>query len=384
MARSQQTDCVHAGADDLHRGAAVMPVYGCTVFELTDGVAYRDIRYPRLSNTPNHVAVAARVAALEGAEAGLVTASGMAAITTTLFEVLARGGHLIATHSAYGGSYHFAAHDLPDFGMSASFVDANQAHTWEAALEPHTRAIYVEAIDNPTTRVPDHEAVIAFARQHGLLAIVDSTFATPINFQPLALGYDIAIHSATKYLNGHSDLAAGAIASSRELIDRIRGRLNHFGGSLPAQGCALLERGLKTLPLRVAQQNKTALALATVLEAHPGVQRVHYPGLASHPDHDRATRLFSGFGGMLAIELTGGAAAAIRLVERLSIPIYAASLGGPETLVVRPAASSHLDMTPEERLAAGVTDGLLRISCGLEGTADLIDDFTAALQVSER
>jgi cystathionine gamma-synthase/cystathionine gamma-lyase/cystathionine beta-lyase len=380
MTDSIDTCAVHAGAEHSLDGAAVTPVFGCTVFELDDPVAsYADIRYPRLGNTRNHRAVTTKIAALEGSEAALVTASGMAAITTVLLDVLAGGGHLLASRRLYGGTQAFVHHHLPDFGMSATAIDTHRPEGWSAALKSRTRAIYVESIENPTCGIPDHGGIVAFAREHGLISIIDNTFATPVNFRPLELGYDLVVHSATKYLNGHSDLVAGAAAGSRQRLASIQHRLGQLGASLPPQACALLERGLKTLPLRMARHNANAQALARLLASDPAVRAVHYPGLPEHPDHARAQRWLAGSGGVLAFELRGGREDARALVAALRLPTYAPSLGGPETLIVRPAGSSHLSMSPAERAAAGISEGLLRVSVGLEAEADLLEDFRSGL-----
>ncbi|HEV2285595.1 MAG TPA: aminotransferase class I/II-fold pyridoxal phosphate-dependent enzyme [Steroidobacteraceae bacterium] len=375
-----ETQVVHAG-DPRPRidGAIEMPIFQSATFEYRGEARYDDVRYLRLNNSPNHLALHAKLAALEGAQAALVTASGMAAITTTLLTVLCAGDHLLAQSGLYGGTHDFVTREFAGLGLSAGFIDADRPDTWKAQLKPNTRAIYVEAMTNPLLQVADLAAVVEFARAHGLVTLIDNTFASPVNFRPIAAGFDLALHSATKYLNGHSDIVAGAVIGRSDLIERIRHKANHLGGTLDPHAAFLLNRGLKTLVLRVRYQNDSTLRLAQFLEAHPAVTRVHYAGLASHPRHERARRLFTGFGGVLSFELQGGAARADEFASRVRIPAVAPSLGGVHTLLTRPATTSHSGLTREDRLRLGITDGLLRLSVGIESTDDLIEDFTQAL-----
>jgi len=378
--RRLETQVVHAG-DPRPRidGAVEMPIFQSATFEYRGEARYDDVRYLRLNNSPNHLALHAKLAALEGAQAALVTASGMAAITTTLLTVLSAGDHLLAQSCLYGGTHDFVTREFAGLGLSAGFIDADRPDTWEAQLKPNTRAIYVEAMTNPLLEVADLAAVVEFARAHGLVTLIDNTFASPVNFRPIAAGFDLALHSATKYLNGHSDIVAGAVIGRGDLIERIRHKANHLGGTLDPHAAFLLNRGLKTLVLRVRYQNDSTLRLARFLEAHPAVTAVHYAGLASHPRHERARRLFAGFGGVLSFELQGGAARADEFASRVRIPAVAPSLGGVHTLLTRPATTSHSGLTREDRLRLGISDGLLRLSVGIESTEDLIEDFTQAL-----
>lgn len=375
------TKLVHAGEPSPRpAGAVAHPIYQSATFEGVGGeVSYHDIRYARLSNTPSHFVLHDKLAVLENAEAALVTSSGMSAITTSLLTVLKAGDHVLAHKSLYGGTYDFFTHDFKAMGLAYDFIDATRPEEWNAKLRPNTRAIYVETLTNPLLEVPDHREVVRFAREHGLVSLIDNTFASPINFRPLEHGYDISLHSATKYLNGHTDLIAGAVMGSREMVEKIRLKLNHLGGSLDPHACFLLHRGLKTLGLRVRQQNENALAVARALEGNPAVARVNYPGLEGHPQHARARELFDGFGGMLSLELKGGLDAARSFLDGVQLAIKAPSLGSVETLISRPAAMSHAGLSAEERVSAGVSEGLLRISVGIESAEDLIDDFTAAL-----
>lgn len=375
------TNLVHAGRPLPNiEGAVVNPIFQSANYLMGQESDYGQVRYIRLNNSPNHLVLHARLAAIEGTEAALVTASGMAAITSTVLAFVRSGEHVLAHESLYGGAQGWFQHDAPRVGISCTFVDARDVATgaWEAALRPNTRLFYVEGITNPLMQVLDLEAVVRFARQHGLLAVIDNTIPTPVNFRPAAMGFDVVVHSATKYLNGHSDIVAGAVAGSKEHVDRVRGVLNHLGGSLDPHACFLLERGLKTLALRIERQNETALAIARFLAGHPKVRRVHYPGLETDPGHQRAQRWFRGSGGMVSFA-THTAAQASRFLERVRIPLHAASLGSVESLVVRPSRSSHLDFTPEERQAMGVTDDLVRVSAGIESAAELLADFEQAL-----
>jgi cystathionine gamma-synthase/cystathionine gamma-lyase/cystathionine beta-lyase len=378
-----ETLAVHSGEQRPGpEGSVVFPIYQGTVFTCEDGTDYNDIRYLRLSSTPSQQYLHRKLAALEGAEAALATSSGMAAVTSCLLTFLKSGDHVIAGDTLYGGTHSFLKTDAPGLGIACTFVDANKPGTWTAAARPSTRVILVETITNPTMRVAPLDEVVRFAREHRLVSIVDNTFATPVNFRPIALGFDLAFHSATKYLNGHSDLVAGCVVGSREMVEKVRRTLNHYGGCLDPHAGFLLARGMKTLALRVKAQNGNGLALAGMLAAHPKVAAVNYPGLESHPDHKHARALLSGFGGMLSLRLKGGTQAVDRFVAALAIPFHAPSLGGVETLVVRPAMTSHAGMKKEEREAIGVTDDLVRVSCGIEAAEDLVDDFRQALDRS--
>jgi cystathionine beta-lyase/cystathionine gamma-synthase len=379
--RGLETRAIHAGRiQPPVEGACVLPIFQSAVWEhVAEDASYHNLRYPRLSNLPNHLVLGRRLASLEGGEAGLVAASGMAAISTAILTALGENGHLLIQDRLYGGTHAFVVHDLAACGQRYDFVSQEDPRAWEARLRPNTRAIYFEAMTNPLLRVADHRAVVAFAREHGLVSLIDSTFASPVLFRPLELGYDVVLHSCTKYLNGHNDLVAGAVIGSTDHVSRIKSRLDHLGGSLDPHACFLLERGLKTLVLRVERQCENALALARCLAAHPAVAEVHYPGLAAHPDHGRARELFAGFGGVLSFVPRGGLEAARRLVARLELPTNGPSLGGVETLVTRPATTSHRSLTPEERARLGIDDALIRVSVGIETIDDLTRDFEQAL-----
>jgi cystathionine beta-lyase/cystathionine gamma-synthase len=375
------TKLIHAGEPEPRiEGAVAMPVFQSVLYEGAKTTGYHDIPYIRLNNTPNHHVLHAKLAALEGAEAALVTASGMAAITTSLLTVLSAGDHLLAHASLYGGTHDFITQDLPNFGISYDFIDADDPGSWERHLKGTTRAVYVETMTNPLLEVVDLAAVPRFAREHGLVSLIDNTFASPVNFRPPEHGYDLSLHSCTKYLNGHSDITAGAVIGRADLVEDVRHKLNHLGGSLDPHSCFLLHRGMKTLALRVRHQNESALRIARFLEEAPGVTKVNYPGLPSHPRHARACELFAGCGGVLSFELDGGEEAAARFIERTEIPRKTVSLGGVESLITRPALSSHAGVSPEDRRRLGITDSLVRLAVGIEAVEDLIDDLDRALR----
>lgn len=333
--------------------------------------------YTRYGN-PTLAVAEAKIAALEGAEAALVTASGMAAISSALLAVLSSGDEVIAVRQIYGGTYRLMRDILPRLGIRVSYVETDLAGA-EALVRPRTRALYIETPTNPTLRLVDLRKAAALARKHNLASLIDNTFASPFLQNPLAFGFDIVMHSATKYLGGHSDLIGGVIAGSQEWIDRARQMVIHLGGSMDPEAGYLLDRGLKTLALRVERQCETAMTIARFLARHPRVARVHYPGLKSHPDHALAARQMRGFGGMLAFDLKGGLAAAARFCDRVRIFRLAASLGGTESLLVLPIYTSHHGLTREELSRAGVGPGTVRVSVGLEDAADLLADLRQAL-----
>ncbi|HEX3492794.1 MAG TPA: PLP-dependent transferase [Streptosporangiaceae bacterium] len=377
---SMDTLAVHGGERRPGpEGSVVYPIYQGTVYSIEPGTEYHDIPYLRLNSTPSQRYLHDKLAVLEGAQAAVATASGMAAITTTLLSVLRAGDHLLASDCLYGGTHDFLTGHAEDLGWRYSFVDVHRPETWAAARTPQTRVFLTETITNPLMRVGLLRDIADFARREGLLSVIDNTFASPVNFRPLPAGFDLCVHSATKYLGGHSDLVAGAVMGRADLIDRVRRTLNLYGGSLDPHTGFLLARGIKTLALRVRAQNANALALASFLAGHPQVAAVNYPGLTAHPDHRHAAELLSGFGGMLSLRLRGGEAAAQALLEALRLPYVAPSLGGVETLITRPATSSHAGMSPDDLDRLGITPDLIRVSCGIEAAEDLIADFDQAL-----
>lgn len=379
------TKVIHAGEPSPRiAGAVITPIFQSAMFETTGEANYHDVRYIRLNNTPNHLALHEKLAALESAEAALVTGSGMAAVSTTLLTVLSAGDHLLAQDCLYGGTHDLLTKDFAAFGLSYDFIDGDDPTSWKRKLRPNTKAIYVESMSNPLLQVGDLKAVSWFAKENDLISIIDNTFASPVNFRPLEWGFDLSLHSATKYLNGHSDIVAGVVLGRAALVTKVTHKLNHLGGSLDPHAAFLLHRGLKTLAVRVRYQNESALKIAQFLQQHPAVAKVNYPGLTSHPRHARARELFDGFSGMLSFEVRGGVEAAERFMRKTTLPIIAPSLGGIETLMTRPATTSHAGMSVEDRQRLGITDGLIRLSVGIEATEDLIEDFDRALADRQR
>ncbi len=390
-----ETKLIHAGEPEPRiSGAVTMPIYQTAMFEYAGETSYHDLKYIRLNNTPNHVALHQKLAALENAEAALVTSSGMAAISTALLTVLSAGDHLLAQNCLYGGTHDFVNRDLPAFGIEFDFIDAADPDSWKSKLRPNTKAIYVETMTNPLIEVGELQAVPKFAQAHGLVSLIDNTFASPINFRPAEWGFDLSLHSCTKYLNGHNDIVAGAVIGRAELIEKITHKLNHLGGSLDPHACFLLHRGMKTLAVRMKQHNESALKIAQFLERHPKISKVNYPGLESHPGHKRAKEMFDGFSGMLSFELSGtrpaqagdplrgkeDLRAAEQFMKKVTLPTIAPSLGGVESLLTRPAITSHAGLSPEDRHKLGITDGLIRMSVGIEATEDILEDFEQALR----
>ena len=382
--REIDTKLIHAGEPKPSiLGAVSIPIFQSSTFEYAGQESYHDLRYIRLNNTPNHVALHEKLAALENGEAAVVCASGMAAISTALLALLSAGDHFPAQDCLYGGTHDLITRDLPSWGISSDFICGKDPDLWKKLLRSNTRAVYVESITNPLMQVADLKAIVEFAREHRLYSIIDNTFTSPINFRPLEHNFDLSIHSCSKYLNGHSDIVAGAVIGRQELITKITHKLNHLGGTLDPHACFLLHRGVKTLAVRVRQQNASALEIARFLESRPEVERVHYPGLDSHPQHIRARELFDGFGGMLSFELKGDVELAERFMRNTTIPICAPSLGGVESLITRPVTTSHACLSAEECKRVGISDTLIRLSVGLEATADIVSDFDQALRSTE-
>ena len=372
------TTAVHAGEPPVLPGEPVVNpiVLSSTFHSEHDGAG--EVRYSRYGNAPNQQAVEARIAALEHAEDVVVFGSGMAAMASALLAYLQAGDHVVATEAIYGGTRTLLSKELARLGIETTYVDF---HTpgWESAMRPNTRVVLGEWPSNPLVRVSDPRPIADAAHAAGAVLIVDATFASPINFRPLEHGADLVMHSATKYLAGHSDVTGGVVAGSRERTAPVRERAKVWGGMLDGHAAWLLERGIKTLSLRMERHNRNGVEVARWAEAHPGVARVHHPSLASHPDHEVAARLLNGFGGMLGIEVRGGGPAAAAFVRALKLAKLAPSLGGVETLVSEPRYTSHAAMTPEQREANGLRDGFVRISLGIEDTADLIADLDQAL-----
>lgn len=376
-----ETKLIHSGEPEPRiLGAVSLPIFQTAMFEYAGEESYHEIRYIRLNNSPNHLALHQKLAAIENAEAALVAASGMAAITTTLLTVMSAGDHLLAQDCLYGGTHDFLTKDFAGFGLDFDFINGDDPDSWKSKLRPNTKAIYVEAMSNPLLQVSDLKAASAFAKENGLVSLIDNTFPSPINFRPAEWGFDVSLHSCTKYLNGHSDIVGGACIGRADLIEKITHKLNHLGGSMDPHAAFLLHRGMKTLALRVRCQNESAMKIARFLEEHPAIAKVNYPGLESHSGHQRARELFDGFSGMLSFEIKGGVDAAERFMQRARLPIVAPSLGGVESLLTRPATTSHSGMSREDRNRLGITDSLVRMSVGIEATEEIIEDLDQALR----
>ena len=338
-----------------------------------------DVLYSRYGNNPTQVALARKYALLEGAEEAIFVASGMGATALAHLAVLRPGDHLVSSSWIYGGTQHLFDQELTRFGIEVTYVAPDKPRGWRRAVRKATRAIFVETPTNPLMRVVDLGPVSQVAREFGLALLVDATFASPINFRPLEHGADVAITSATKYLNGHSDVIAGALAGSAPLVEEVNRLMRLWGQAIDPHAAWLVDRGLRTLALRMERHNANGLAVARWAEAHPAIARVHYPGLASHPDHAHACATLAGFGGMVGLELAGGAPAVERMLHRLVLVTHAPSLAGVETLVSEPRLTSHRGLSPEERAELGIPDGFLRLSCGIEDADDIIADLDQAL-----
>ena len=372
----QLTKCVHSGGYvDEAVGGVTTPIYTSSSFKFSDG----NICYPRYYNIPTQKAAADKLAALENGEAALILSSGMAAVTSALLAHLGQGDHALIQSDVYGGTYHFVASEFERFGIELTLVSSQDVKDFDALVRSNTNLLYVETPSNPLLKVVDLQAVAELGRRRNLTTVIDNTFASPINQTPLDLGIDVVIHSGTKYLGGHSDLCCGAVVSGARTMARIAETAINHGSVLGAFECYRLERSLKTLGLRVRQQNQNAMALAEYLSGHPGVLKVNYPGLPGHPGHETAKKQMTGFGGMLSVQLAGSFEDARRVVDRLKLAHHAVSLGGVESLVCFPTLTSHEKMPKEEREAQGITDTLVRVSAGIEAPEDLIEDFRQAL-----
>lgn len=373
MRYSKLTKSVHVGSvgDPLY-GGVVNPIYTSSAYDYETG-----IRYPRYFNTPNQNAVVEKMAALENGQDGLLFSSGMAAIMTSLFAMVKQGDHILFQNDLYGGTHHAALTELNRYGISYTMVDADDLTAFEKAIQKNTKVIYIETPSNPLLKITDIAAVAKLARKHSITTIIDNTFASPVNQNPIDFGIDIVTHSGTKYIGGHSDLCCGVVVTTKKLTEKIKSSALHFGGSLDAQTSYLVERSLKTIVLRVKQQNKNALALANFLSAESKIGRVYYPGLKDHPLHKVAKRQMpGGFGGMLSFEVKGDPE---RFLKRLKLIRKAVSLGGVESTITSPVKTSHAKLSAAERAKVGITDKLVRLSVGIEEAEDLINDIQQAL-----
>lgn len=369
------TQAVRAGnRHTANMGGLNTPLQASSAIEYLDDT---EVRYPRYFNTLNHDVVADKMSALECSEAGLVLSSGMAAIASILFGILDQGEHVIFTEGLYGGTHALISSELKRFGITHTFTDAS-IESIDAACTPDTRMIYVESPGNPLMNVVDIAAIARLAKARGLITVIDNTFASPILQNPIALGFDLVMHSGTKYLGGHSDLICGTVNGPADLVGKVRHHAVNHGGCLNAQDCYLLERSLKTLDVRVTRQSENAMAVAQQLQQSEMIKKVYYPGLKSHAGHAIARRQMSGFGGMLSFVLTETIEPLVYL-RCLKMVNCAVSLGGVETTICQPVATSHQKMPEPERLRLGITDGLLRLSIGIENKDDIIADLIQAL-----
>jgi len=372
----KHTICVHTGTrkDQASRGLNT-PIHPSSSFEYLD---VPENIYPRYYNTPNQKAVTEKLCALEGAEDGLLFSSGMAAISSVLLAFLSSGDHAVIQRDIYGGTHHFITADFDRFRIEYSFVP-NQSEDIAAAVRPNTRLIFIESPSNPLLLITDIAAAAEIGRDRNIVTAIDNTFASPINQNPLAMGIDVVVHSATKYLGGHSDLCCGVAVGKAAPVRRIKEAAINLGGSMNALTCYLLERSLKTLSVRVERQNANAMAVAEFLVRHPAIRRVNYPGLETHPGYAIARKQMWGFGGMLSFEVKDTQVTADQFLRRLKLVTPALSLGGVETIICAPAATSHVKLTPAERAELGITDGLLRLSVGIEDADDIMADLAQAL-----
>ena len=370
------TICTHVGEiKDTQFGEAISPIF------MTSSYPFMDVdvkRYPRYFNTPNQESVAIKIAALEHAEAAMPFASGMAAISTTLLAFLQQGDHVVFQNEIYGGAFNFVVEEFDKFGIEYTFTKGVAVTDFESEIKENTKVIYIETPSNPLLSITDVVAVADLAKKHGLISMIDNTFASPVNQIPIDLGIDIVLHSATKYLGGHSDICAGAVASTNENINIIFQKAKNLGGNMSDFMCYLLERSIKTLGLRVKQHNVNALAMAEYLEDHKAIKKVYYPGLASHPNHSIAKAQMKGFGGMLSFELNDGLDA-VAFQKALTMIKPSLSLAGVESTILLPAVTSHALMGAEARKEQGISDNLLRFSVGIEELEDIIADIEQAV-----
>ena len=374
------TLAIHGAREAHQHGDAVVEPLVQSVNHLQQPGTADGLLYTRYGNTPNAARVQKRLALLEGAEAGLLLSSGMAATACALLALLRPGDHLLASQYIYGGTYRLFMEEFVRMGIQVQLVDPWEPRVWRKHIRKETRAIFLETPVNPTCRVLDLRPISFLTRNSGIALVVDSTFASPVNFRPLEHGADVVIHSATKYLNGHHDVLMGAVLGSEPYIEEVLQKEMLWGQTPDPFACWLLERGLKTLDVRVQRANESALQIAQWAEKRKEIVQVHYPGLKSHPDHEVAKEVLDGFGGMLALELKGGGKAADRFLKRLKVITHAPSLGGVDSLVSEPRYTSHAKMTSAQRAAIGIPDGFLRFSIGLEAATDLIADLEQALK----
>ena len=382
--RKFSTNAVHAGTQHIE-GAVNTPIFQSSTYYLTDeryagwaAGAQHTLLYSRLSSV-NSAAVVEKICALEGAEDGELFASGMAAISTTLMGLLSQGDHIVASSDVYGGTYGLMTEELPRFGISTTMADMQDPSSYEAAIQENTKMLYIETITNPVLKICDIEKMAEIAKRHELLLVIDNTFASPWGCKPLEMGADLVIHSTTKYLGGHSDIIGGAVVGSKDLIAEIFIKKVHFGGSPDPHNCYLLERGIRTLAVRMPMHCSNAAEIAKRLDAHPMVDKTIHPSLESHPDFELAKRIIPDGTGMIAFIVKGGDEAALKFMRGLNMIFEATSLGGVESLVECPFNSSHMFIPEDVRVAAGLGPGFVRMSIGIEDVEDLWNDISSGL-----
>ena len=372
---------------DEETGSVSTPIYETSTFGFrraedvpiaVGGFGEKGYTYSRWDN-PTVVTLEKKLAALEHGGGGAAFSSGMAAISTSLFSFLKKGVHVLGIKDLYGGTYALLRDILPEIGFDTSLVESSDFGALERGLKKSTRIVYIESPTNPTLKLVDIEKAARLAHSNGAVLMVDNTFASPINQNPVGLGADVVLHSVTKYINGHADLIAGATVASKENIHKIKMMRRDFGGTLDPLPAWLILRGMKTMAIRVRQQNTNAMVLAEFLSTHRKVTAVHYPGLKTHPQHQLAKKQMKGFGGMLSVEIKGTTKDAMKFTESLKVATLAASLGGVETLVSQPYNMTHTQMSAKEREATGIPETLVRVSVGIEDQEDLVDDFRRAL-----
>jgi cystathionine beta-lyase/cystathionine gamma-synthase len=339
-----------------------------------------EVLYSRYGNNPNQVELARKYALLEGADSAVFVSSGMGATALAHLAVLRPGDHLISSTWIYGGTQKLFDEELGRYGIDVTYVSPDQVRMWRKSVRKATRAIFVETPTNPLMRVIDLAPIAYAAEEYGLALLVDATFASPINFRPLEHGADVVITSATKYLNGHSDVIAGAVAGSASFVEEVTRLMRLWGQAIDPHAAWLIDRGMRTLGVRMDRHNANGMAVAKWAEQHPAVTKVHYPGSPSHPDHGHAKTVLAGFGGMVGLEIKGGAKATERMLKRLKLVTHAPSLAGVETLISEPRLTSHKGIGTDARTKIGIPDGFLRLSCGIEDAADIIGDLEQALK----
>ncbi|MCP4884576.1 MAG: PLP-dependent transferase [Flavobacteriales bacterium] len=375
--KGKHTVCIHEGQiKDKQFGGAISPIYMATSYPFLD---VEDKRYPRYFNTPNQQTVANKVATLENAESALPFSSGMAAISTSLFTFLKSGDHVVFQNEIYGGSHHLIVEEFSKYCIEFSFTKGLDPIDFESEIRSNTKVIYIETPSNPLLSITDVKAIAQLAKKHQLVSMIDNTFASPINQTPLDLGIDLSIHSATKYLGGHSDISAGVVAGSKEMVDKIMYKGRNFGGNLSDFMCFLLERSIKTLALRIEKHNENAQFISEALSKNPSIEKVYYPGLTTHKNHDLAKDQMHGFGGMLSFDLNENLKAS-EFLQNLAMIKPSMSLAGVESTVIQPSLTSHALLSAKEREEQGIGDNLIRLSVGLENKEDILGDIEQALK----